>query len=279
MEIRTLTTADEMHQVFELEQAIWGYESVEDSVPVMMLLVSTRIGGLVVGALDRGRLVGFAYALPGIRDGRPFQWSHMLGVAPEYRASGLGWRLKVEQRRQVMAAGVDLIAWTYDPLQAANAHLNFAKLGTVAREYHLDAYPGSSSSLHAGTPTDRLMAEWWLRSDRAAERLAAAARGEAVRQRSAGASEAVPLNHVREAGEWLAPDGYNLAIAAPRLAVTIPTGFTEMQLRDVPLAQDWRLATREIFTTYLARGYEVTDFVLDRPRRRGAYVLALSPRP
>ena len=154
MEIRTLTTADEMHQVFELEQAIWGYESVEDSVPVMMLLVSTRIGGLVVGALDRGRLVGFAYALPGIRDGRPFQWSHMLGVAPEYRASGLGWRLKVEQRRQVMAAGVDLIAWTYDPLQAANAHLNFAKLGTVAREYHLDAYPGSSSSLHAGTPTE-----------------------------------------------------------------------------------------------------------------------------
>ncbi len=128
MEIRTLTTAAELRAVFELEQAIWGYESVEDSVPVMMLLVSSRIGGLVIGASDKGRLVGFVYALPGIRDGRPFQWSHMLGVVRDYRGSGLGWRLKAEQRRLVMASGLDLIAWTFDPLQAANAHLNFAKL-------------------------------------------------------------------------------------------------------------------------------------------------------
>ena len=283
MKIRALTTADELRQVFELEQAIWGYESIEDSVPVMMLLVSTRVGGLVVGAYDQGRLVGFAYALPGIRDGKPFQWSHMLGVVPEYRASGLGWRLKVEQRRLVMESGVDLIAWTYDPLQAANAHLNFAKLGTVAREYHLDAYPGSSSSLHAGTPTDRLIAEWWLRSDRVVERLSAAGRGGPERQHGAAAlasgvvlREAAEVNRVREAGEWLAPDDHDLSLDAPHLAVTIPTGFTETQQRDLPLAQAWRLATREMFTTYLSRGYEVVDFVLDRTRRRGTYVLSRS---
>jgi predicted GNAT superfamily acetyltransferase len=278
MDIRTLTTADELRQVFDLEQAIWGYGSVEDSVPVVMLLVSVRTGGLVLGAYDEDRLVGFAYALPGIRGGKPFQWSHMLGVVPEYRASGLGWRLKVEQRRLVMESGLDLIAWTYDPLQAANAHVNFAKLGTVAREYHLDAYPDSSSSLHAGTPTDRLIAEWWLRSDRVVDRLAAVGRGESARRRiaSPSASEAVPLNRVRDAGDWLAPDGHDLSVEAPRLAVTIPTGFTEMQQRDLPLARDWRLATREIFTTYLPRGYEVTDFRLDRPRRRGTYVLSLA---
>jgi predicted GNAT superfamily acetyltransferase len=278
MDIRTLTTADELRQVFELEQAIWGYESIEDSVPVMMLLVSTRVGGLVLGAREQGRLVGFAYALPGIRDGKPFQWSHMLGVIPEYRASGLGWRLKVEQRRLVMASGLDLIAWTYDPLQAANAHLNFAKLGTVAREYHLDAYPGSSSSLHAGTPTDRLIVEWWLRSDRVVDRLAAAGRGQPPSRDSAGtcAGGAVPANSVREAGEWLAPDRHDLSLDAMRLAMTIPTGFTEMQQADQPLALAWRQATREILATYLARGYEVTDFLLDRPRRRGRYVLSLA---
>ena len=279
MKIRTLTTADELRQVFDLEQVIWGYESIEDSVPVVMLLVSARIGGLVLGAYDKDRLVGFAYALPGVRDGKPFQWSHMLGVVQEYRASGLGWRLKVEQRRLVMESGLDLIAWTYDPLQAANAHLNFAKLGTVAREYHLDAYPGSSSSLHAGTPTDRLIAEWWLRSDRVVDRLSAAGGGEPRRQHGAGvvASGAVPVNRVREAGEWLAPDGQDLSLDAPQLAATIPIGFTEMQQRDVPLAQAWRSATREIFTTYLPRGYEVTDFLLDRPRRRGTYLLGRKP--
>ena len=104
--------------------------------------------------------------MPGVRDGKPFQWSHMLGVEAGYRNTGLGRRLKLEQRRLVMASGLDLIAWTFDPLQALNAHLNFAKLGTTAREYHQDAYPDSTSALHAGTPTDRLVAEWWLRSER-----------------------------------------------------------------------------------------------------------------
>ena len=248
---------------------------------MMMLLVSSRIGGLVIGAFDRSRLVGFAYALPGIRDGKLFQWSHMLGVVPEYRSSGLGWRLKAEQRRMVMESGLDLIVWTYDPLQAANAHLNFRKLGTIAREYHLDEYPGSSSALHAGTATDRLIAEWWLRSDRVVQRMDAVEHGGTAGPPGAGLGilEAVPVNHVRDGGEWLAPDGHDASIDAPRLAVTIPADFTEMQRRNLPLAHAWRSATRDIFTTCLRRGYEVTDFTLDLPRRRGTYVLALSRTP
>jgi len=279
MELRTLTTVDELRQVFALEQEIWGYATTEDSVPVVMLLVSSRIGGLVTGAFDRGRLVGFAYALPGIRDGRPFQWSHMLGVVPGYRSAGLGWRIKLEQRRIVMASGLDLIAWTYDPLQALNAHLNFVKLGATASEYHLDAYPESTSTLHKGTPTDRLIAEWWLRSDRVCRRLDAVERGAPGRGEAdaARANAAAPVNRVREGGEWLVPDGHDLSVEGPALAVTIPVGFTEMQQRDLPLAQAWRTATREIFTTYLARGYQVVDFVLDRPRSRGTYILAFSP--
>jgi predicted GNAT superfamily acetyltransferase len=273
MELRTLTTADEFRQVFALEQDVWGYQDVGDSVPVMMLLVSTRIGGLVIGACDGDRLVGFAYALPGIREGRPYQWSHMLGVARDYRNSGLGHRIKLEQRRQVMASGLDLIAWTYDPLQALNAHLNFVKLGTVAREYHLDAYPGSTSTLHAGTATDRLVAEWWLRSDRVAERLACVDRGQAP-PRAAGPARVI--NRVREGREWMAPDGHDLAMDEPRLGLTVPMGFTEMQQRDLPLAQAWRTATREIFTAYLAHGYTVEDFILDRPACRGTYVLSVA---
>jgi predicted GNAT superfamily acetyltransferase len=276
MDIRTLTTVEELREVFALEQAIWGYATTEDSVPVVMLLVTTRIGGLVTGAFDEGRLVGFAYALPGIRDGRPFQWSHMLGVLPEYRSSGLGFRLKVEQRRAVLATGMDLIAWTYDPLQAANAHLNFAKLGATARGYHLDVYPESTSTLHAGTPTDRLIAEWRLRSGRVIQRLdrVQSAAAEPPPEDVPDSLSAVAVNRVRDGGTWLVPAGHDLSVDAPRLAVTIPAGFTEMQQRDLPLAQAWRTATREIFTAYLSRGYEVVDFLLDRPNRRGTYVLS-----
>jgi predicted GNAT superfamily acetyltransferase len=273
MDIRTVTSAEELRQVFELEHQIWGYQTVEDSVTVLMLLVSTRIGGLVVGAFEAGRMVGFAYALPGIRDGKPYQWSHMLGVLPEYRNGGLGHELKLEQRRRVIASGLDLIAWTYDPLQALNAHLNFVKLGTVARSYHLDAYPGSTSDLHAGTSTDRLIAEWWLRTERVEQRLAAVERHEPP-PREAGAVHAI--NRVRGGGEWLTPDGHDSSLDEPRLGITIPTGFTEMQQRDLALAKEWRAATREMFTTYLGRGYEVVDFVLDRPGSRGTYVLSAS---
>ena len=271
MDIRTLASADELRQVYELELEIWGRESAEDRVSVLMLLVSTRIGGLVAGAFDGGRLAGFVYGLPGIRDGRPYLWSHMMGVRPEYRNSGLGHRLKVEQRRLAMAAGLDLIAWTYDPLQAMNAHLNFVKLGVVAREYHPDAYPGSASPLHAGTATDRLVVDWRLSSDRVTDRLARVERHEPPRR---DAAAAVPINRVRAAGEWIAPAGLDLSIDAPRLALTIPMGFTEMQQRDLPLAREWRSVTREAFTTSLARGYEVTDFVLHREQCRGDYVLS-----
>jgi predicted GNAT superfamily acetyltransferase len=269
MEFRTLTSPDEFRQVYDLELEIWGEESAGDRVPVLMLLVSTRIGGLCIGAFDERRLAGFVYALPGIREGQPFQWSHMMGVRPEYRSAGLGARLKLEQRRLAMASGVDLIAWTYDPLQAANAHLNVARLGAVASEYHLDAYPGSASPLHAGTATDRLVADWWLRSARVRERLQATGRSE-----SALVHDIMPVNRVRDAGEWLAPDGHDLEADAPNLALVIPTGFTEMQQQDLALARDWRAVTREIFVDCFRRGYAVTDFVLDRPRCRGTYVLS-----
>jgi predicted GNAT superfamily acetyltransferase len=291
MELRTLTTIEEFRQVLALEQRIWGYTAAEDSVPAMMLLVSSRVGGIVIGAFDpsassgspraasRGhmeRLVGFAYSMPAVRDGKPYQWSHMLAVDSDYRHGGLGWRLKLEQRRLVMAAGLDLIAWTFDPLQTANAHLNFAKLGTVAREYHEDEYPGSSSTLHAGTATDRLVAEWWLRSERVTSRLDPAAPGAA---RDAGdgrrvLAAATQVNRVREGSAWIEPAGHDLAPDATRVGVVVPTGFTEMQQRHLSLARDWRSATREIFETLLARGYVVEDFVLDQPARRGTYLLA-----
>ncbi len=275
MQFRTLTTIDDFRQVLALEQRVWGYETADDSVPPLMLLVSSRVGGLVIGAFDGSRLVGFAYSMPAIRGGEPYQWSHMLGVDPDYRDAGLGWRLKLEQRRLVLDSGLDLIAWTFDPLQAANAHLNFAKLGVVAHEYHEEAYPGSSSPLHAGTATDRLVADWWLRSTRVTARLEAAAKG-ADPKTGAGREAlalASPVNCVREGMNWLEPAGHDPALDAARLAVVIPTGFTEMQAADLPLARDWRSATREIFESLLARGYVVDDFVLDRPARRGTYLL------
>ena len=126
--------------------------------------------------------MGCAYSLPGIKDGRPTQWSHTLGVVPGARGTGLGTELKLAQRRRALAMGLDLIEWTYDPLQALNAHLNFTKLGAVVEEYEVNIYGDSSSPLHKGNPTDRFVAEWWIRKPHVERRLASAYAAAAARE-------------------------------------------------------------------------------------------------
>jgi predicted GNAT superfamily acetyltransferase len=134
-----------------------------------MFLVAESIGGQVIGAFDdRGSggdaIVGFAMSLPGYRDGRPYLHSHMLAVLPEYRNAGLGRRLKLAQRDDALARGIELMEWTFDPLEIKNAHLNLARLGAIARRYRRDFYGPSTSPLQGGLPTDRLVAELWLGS-------------------------------------------------------------------------------------------------------------------
>jgi predicted GNAT superfamily acetyltransferase len=272
--LRDLTTLDDFRQVVALERRIWGVD-YDDVVTVPILAVTVKRGGVLVGAFDGGPMVGFVYSLPGIKDRRPIQWSHMLGVIDEYRNAGLGRRLKLEQRRRAIDIGCDLVEWTYDPMQALNAHLNFVKLGVVAEEYAINVYGESASVLHRGTPTDRFIAQWWIREPHVVRRIEA--NGLAI-VRAQEAADAPVINTTRPAGAWLACGAYDLTRTERRLWVEIPTGFTEMQLQDPPLALEWRMATREIFAAYFERGYRAVDFVLDRAAGRGRYLVALHER-
>jgi predicted GNAT superfamily acetyltransferase len=179
----------------DLQVAVWGY-SDGDLIPRRMFLLADRIGGQVLGAFDGETIVGFAMALPGYRNGRPYLHSHMLAVLPEYRDLGLGRRLKLAQRDDAVARGFELMEWTFDPLEIKNAHLNIARLGAICRRYQPDFYGPSSSPLQGGLPTDRLYAEWWLRSPRVRRIL-----GEAASEGAAqGISEEVVVPH--ELYQW-----------------------------------------------------------------------------
>jgi predicted GNAT superfamily acetyltransferase len=272
MLIRPLTTLEECRKVAELEKLVWGYTDAEDVVPPPVLIVSIKRGGTLLGAFDdAGEIKGFVYAIPALKEGRPTQWSHMLGVTPDARDSGLGAALKLAQRERALQMGIELIEWTYDPLQALNAHFNFAKLGIVVEEYEENIYGESSSPLHRGTPTDRFVAEWHLTTPHVERRIAAVGR---VRARDSAVAAAVLLNPSRLGGSWLEPGPAALDVDAARLLVEIPTGFTDMQARQPDLALDWRLSTRRIFQTYFARGYRAVDFMLAREAGRGQYLLA-----
>jgi predicted GNAT superfamily acetyltransferase len=274
MHLRDLTTLDEFRRVVVLEKLVWGYDDGEDVVPVPILAVTVRRGAILIGAFDdRNEMAGFVYSLPAFRQGRMAQWSHMLGVLEEHRGSGLGRRLKLEQRQRAIGMGLDLVEWTYDPLQTLNASLNFRRLGVIVREYEENIYGDSSSALHRGTPTDRFVAEWWIRTPRVSGRIGGIDEG----VQCAAALRDVPAVTRLGIREWLACEGYDLSLAGPRLTVDIPVGFGEMMVRRPDLALEWRYATRAIFTSYFAKGYTVTDFVLDGERGSGRYVLELGP--
>jgi predicted GNAT superfamily acetyltransferase len=272
MHIRPILTLDECRSVAALEKVVWGYTDAEDVVPPPLLIVSSRRGGILLGAFaDDGAMTGFVYSLPAIKDGRLTQWSHMLGVAPDARASGVGLRLKLAQREHALRMGVELIEWTFDPLQALNASFNFTRLGVVVEEYEANIYGDSTSPLHRGSPTDRFVAEWRLTAPHVERRLSAAG-APLIRDRSV--LSAVLVNPSRSAGEWLEPGAPALDLAARRLLVEIPAAFGDMQLRNPELALAWRMSTRQIFQTYLTRGFRVVDFFLSREAGRGQYLLA-----
>jgi predicted GNAT superfamily acetyltransferase len=165
IQIRALTELEEFDRCLEVQDAVWGYD-VTGMMTQKVFLVASRIGGQVLGAFDGETLVGYAMSLPGVRNGHAYLHSHHLAVLPDWRNVGVGRSLKLAQRDDALAHGFELIEWTFDPLEIKNSHLNIARLGAIARRYLPNLYGTSTSPLQGGLPTDRVYAEWWLKSDR-----------------------------------------------------------------------------------------------------------------
>ncbi|HTZ94802.1 MAG TPA: GNAT family N-acetyltransferase [Terriglobales bacterium] len=163
--IRKCSGLDELRACVALQKEVWNFSDIE-LVPLRMFVVGEKIGGQVVGAFQGNDLVGFAFAIPGVRAGHSYLYSHMLAVRKKYRDAGLGRRLKLFQRDDALARGFELMEWTFDPLEIKNAYLNLEKLGAIARRYNVNQYGITSSPLQGGLPSDRLVAEWWLKSQR-----------------------------------------------------------------------------------------------------------------
>jgi chorismate synthase len=231
-------------------------------------MIANRLGGLSAGAFDEeGELLGFVFGLTGLMDGELVHWSDMLAVRPGLRDRGLGTRLKRYQRDVLLGRGVRRMHWTFDPLQGRNANVNFSKLGIVSREYVENMYGETDSPLHRGVGTDRLVATWELDSDRVVSRL-----GDGGVSFDAGELEGFTrVLEVRKEGEGFVPGAAVLDLSDPQLLLNIPGEIDVMMADNLPLAVQWRRATRVLFVHYLDRGYEVTEFV--RKGGESGYVL------
>ncbi len=239
--IHPLTTHEEILAVEQIQRDVWGVPDVE-VVPLHLLITAAKNGGLLLGAFDGERLAGFVFGFLGLTaDGRLKHCSHMAGVHPDYRDQGLGYQLKLAQRAHVLALGIDLVTWTFDPLETRNAQLNFHKLGALCNTYLRNLYGDMRDGLNAGLPSDRFQVDWWVGSQQVAERLRV---------------EEAPPSSIAPAAPRLARDA-----SADQMMLEVPAHFQTIKQTDMPLAMQWRLRTRQRFEDAFSQGYTVTDLL------------------
>ena len=262
--IRRARGLEDYDAVVELQKEVWGYTALEDIAAQPMLMISDRFGGCVLVAQDAaGRYIGFSFAKPGwTREKKLLWWSHMTAVVSEYRNKDIGLRLKLRQREEALAEGIDEIHWTFDPMQALNAHFNIHKLGCIVREYEVNIYGASLSPLHRGLPTDRFAAEWYLNSERVKERLSSSEPPMIMRD-----FDAIP--RINPTGS-----GPNLGLEESPLLLETPVNVNELKESDLAAAKRWQDNIRVSCLHYFHQGYKATDFIMvDKPRPQAFYVL------
>jgi predicted GNAT superfamily acetyltransferase len=252
--IRTAVTYADYLACQEAQRRAWGITTDGYLVPIATMVGAQLHGGLVLGAFrPDGTAVGISFAFLGRIDGRLCLYSQLTGVTPECQSQGIGARLKQAQWEYAREQGLALLAWAYDPLQAANAAFNLRKLGAVATRYIVDMYGPRTDALNVGTPTDRLIVEWSTqpRADRLPPDDEAATWPSVLRSRAR--SDGLP-----------AVEEIRLDLSVSGLRLPIPADFNDLRQRDPALAERWRLAVRQAFQTYLAAGYRADGFL--RPR-------------
>ena len=261
IEIRVLTSLKEMHEVEELEEHIWG----SPTTPVHQTHTAVKNGGIVLGAYDGDKLVGFQYSFPGYKNGQVYLCSHMLGIHSNYQKSGIGEKLKHKQRELAIEMGYSYITWTFDPLLSVNAYLNLHKLGGIAGSYSENHYGVMEDSQNAGLPTDRFKVEWWIKSKYVSEYK--------PKCHAIDFNKILLKTEINQAGQPYVLEKYNEAAFNPTVdgwLVPIPADFQSIKNSDFELALDWRLKTREVFQHLVAQGF-VGEDIIRHPERQVSY--------
>ena len=239
--IEPLTDIQRLRECIEIQRKVWNFSDL-DLLPLRSLVVSKRIGGQVLGAIDgNNNLLGFLTALPGYREGKIYLHSQMMGVLREYRNLGIGRSLKLAQRQDAINRGISRVEWTFDPLEILNAKFNIESLGVICRRYDVDTYGVTSSPLHGNLPTDRLLAEWDLLSPRVAARIS--------------------------------KTSFSRTDSNQAVHIEFPLSMKKLKAAEPLLAAGIQLNLRHRFLDLFGRGYSTIGFEMDELRNIAYYVL------
>ncbi|WP_284139118.1 GNAT family N-acetyltransferase [Virgibacillus sp. LDC-1] len=255
IDIRRLHSLEELNEMQQIEEQVWEMPPT----PVHQTYTACNNGGILLGAYDENRMIGFLYSFAGFDGSAPYVCSHMLGILPAYQKLGVGMRMKLEQARIAKDLGYHMITWTYDPLETKNAYLNIHKLGAAGVQYKEDHYGTLDDGLNQGLATDRFLVAWHLHK-------------EPIKKEVHEISEHLLLLKVGENDQPAITDTFNSANLVEIECkdgwfVAVPDHFQQIKQRDLPLAKAWRSATRRVFMALFSNGYMATDIIRDKEQR------------
>ncbi len=270
------SSLDDYLKLMNVQIDIWGMPDYSEAVTYHMIIAAHRNGGVVLGAFEEetGHAIGLVYSVPGYSEGTIYLYSHLTGVIPGYRYRGIGYLLKLWQRRIALEKGYYLIKWTFDPMQSSNAFFNIIKLGVIVHRFYPNYYGELMDEINRGMPSDRFIAEWWIRSPRVKNIVE-------KKYRQPDLDEILSLKPLI-ANEVSIEDGipvivnYRLDSSRDLVLIEIPGELNRLRRFSMDLVLKWRSILKEIFTYYLNRmGYTVIGFIsfMDNGFRRSYYVL------
>jgi len=253
VEVRTLRTPQEFEAAESVQMSAWGMGPREATPKEVMIAINDN-GGSVLGSFAGPRLVGFALTLIGRSEGKTYMYSHMTGVSSDYQSRGVGYLLKQKQRKITVERGLDLLAWTFDPIISRNAHFNFRKLGVVARNYLVNYYGPMPDSINKGWETDRFLCEWYV---------AGPYRRSISTPNAAQTSGA--YRAIRKSGRepFSRCSDWDIDLTAPRVLVDIPSDVVKLKAANPEEGKRWRVGTRAVFQRYFGAGYAAVSLIED----------------
>lgn len=244
--LRRLETTDDMRLIQTLEREVWDM----DPIPTHQTFTASKNGGILVGAFNEGKLIGYCYGFAGFKRGKAYLCSHMMGIHPAFQSAGVGQMLKEEQRKIAQEIGYDLIQWTFDPLESRNAYLNTSKLNGICSTYLENCYGEMDDGLNRGLPTDRLQIEWWISSNHVENRWKPDQFHFTVPFETRTTVLGHPILEVLEE---------ELDVQLEAFEIPVPQQFQTIKKEDPELALDWRIKIRRIFQQLFANGYALVS--------------------
>jgi predicted GNAT superfamily acetyltransferase len=242
----------------DIQREVWKFEDI-DIIPAAMMLATDHAGGITLGAYNTiGELIGFVTSILGAEEERLIQHSHMLAVRQAYRNFGVGYRLKLAQRKESLRRKIRRVTWTFDPMQPLNAYFNLGKLGAWSAAYEENFYGESTSVLHRGLPTDRLLSCWDLDGAAVEKRLETGAPRHDLRKEL---KKLEAINRLEDVAPGMtASSPVKLNATAEQLLFEVPYNLPTIKVRNLGVALEWQGKMRQVFRAYFKKGYAATDF-------------------